>query len=263
MFECRYCGNIFEKLTDIGACPACGGPKPKRLQPEVRTMIVDRYVYMPATARSPEYYTPPQRTFKQQAYGTLGYKLVAGFTVLTVAAFVVWFAYFWFFYRNSDLRDSNPALRNTVPTAISITVTPNVSSNPWLDGQWLTSQEALGLREQTNVINLALLTNGQAKYRTDSLVFDRKVWIQFRPFGLTEASVSGTTVALKINGEHYFLNIYQPFIIEGQWDYVYVVDETGRVWRIAMAQANLVDLPAAQNSLPVIITPNEDLSLSY
>ena len=262
MFECRYCGNVFERLTNVGACPACGGPKPKRLQPEVRTMIVDRYVYMPATSRSPEYYTPPQRTFKQQAYSTLGYKLVAGFTALTVIVFVAWVAYSWFFYRTGAPKDTDPSYQNIIPTAVA-SPTPFVHEDLWSNTNWLTSNEVMALRTQEQVIHLAFLNRGEAKYTNQSVIFDTNRWSRTIPQGVSEFDLSGTSVTIMVNGFEYHLNVLQPFVIANQPQTIFIVDLDGEIWSIDMVRANLVDLQTAQSSLPIIITPNGDLSLSY
>ncbi|KKU33369.1 hypothetical protein A3K29_05510 [Candidatus Collierbacteria bacterium RIFOXYB2_FULL_46_14] len=262
MFECRYCGNVFEKLTDVGACPACGGPKPKCLQPEVLTMIVDRYVYMPATSRSPEYYTPPQRTLKQQAYSTLGYKLVVGFTALAVTAFVAWFAYLWFFYDLGAPKDADPSFRDYIPTSVA-SPTTYVIENPWSNTIWLSSSEALALRTQEQVIHLAYLSRGEAKYTNQSAIFDANSWSRTTPLGVSQLSTSGTGVTITVNGSEYHLNILQPFVIANQPQTIFIVDLTGQIWSVGVASANLVDLQTAQSRLTVTITPNGDLSLTY
>lgn len=262
MFECRYCGNVFEKLTDVGACPACGGPKPKHLQLEVRTMIVDRYVYVPATSWSPEYYTPPQRTFKQQAYSTLGYKLVAGFTALAVTVFVAWFIYLWFFYDLGAPKDSDPGYRNFIPTAVA-SPTTYVHNDPWGETNWLTSSEVMALRTQEQVIHMAYLNRGEAKYTDQSVIFDAKGWSRTTPLGVSQLATSGTGVTIKVNGFEYHLNTLQPFVIANQPQNIFIVDLKGHIWSIDMANVNFVDLQTAQSSLPVTITPNGDLSLSY
>lgn len=262
MFECRYCGNVFEELTNVGACPACGGPKPKQLQPEVRTMMVDRYVYVPATTRSPEYFTPPEPTFRQRLYLSLGYKVAGGLTAVVVTALVAVFAYFWFFYDLGAPKDSGSAYQNIIPTAV-FTVTPYHSQDPWRNTVWLTSEEALALRTQEQVIHLALLDRGGARYTNSSVIFVPGLWQPTKPLGVTEITVSGTSFEITINGFTYSLNVFQPFVIDDQPETIYLVDPNGQIWKTDLENATLYDLEAAQGGLPILISPNPGLSPTY
>jgi len=262
MYECRYCGNVFENLTRVGACPACGGPQPKRLKKDVEEVIVEKYVYIQATPRVSAYYTPPEPTFIQRIYGTFGYKVVFGGIMLAATSLVIWFLYFWFFYRTGTPKDSDPKYQNIIPTAVA-SVTPYIDDDPWRDTIWITSDEALTLRENTQVVNLAWLGRGEARYTNKSIVFSSDVWQKTKPLGLTELKIDGTGFQTNINGYRYYLNIFQPFVINGQPKVVYLVDSRGQIWKIDSDDIKLVDLESAQNSLSIQISPNPRLSPTH
>lgn len=257
MFECPYCASVFEHVTETGSCPACGAPKPKRLQPEVQVVVVDRYLYV----ESRDYYAPPQPTVTQRAYSSLGYKIVSTLSIATLIVVVVALVYFWNFYQVNVPNDSDPSLQYTVPTSVS-TPTAYTTINLWTQTKWLSSDEALSLREKSQVVNLAYLDRGQAKYADGSLVLNES-WEQFKPLSVTSLDLHGSSIELTVNGDKYFLNIYQPFVIHGQPEYVYLVDQNSQIWRLNSNHVTLTNLDTVHNSLSVDIAPNPKLSPTY
>lgn len=262
MFECRYCGNVFEKLTTRGACPACGAPKPERLQPEMQTVVVREYVYVNETPRARAYYAPPSPSFKQQAYNTFGYRVVTVGFLLIVALLVASFVY-WLNYRISPPASTDPSYQLKFPTALP-TATPVASENLWEKEVWLTSEEARGLRVWENVVNLAYLEKGGALYSAGhSFAFAESVWVKSKPLGLTELTVTGTSVQLKAGGYPYTLNVLQPFILASQPTKVNVVDAQGSVWQADLAVITTASINDVISGLTVKILPNPNLSLTY
>ena len=119
------------------------------------------------------------------------------------------------------------------------------------------------MRTQEQVIHLAYLSRGEAKYTNQSAIFDANSWSRTTPLGVSQLSTSGTGVTITVNGSEYHLNILQPFVIANQPQTIFIVDLTGQIWSVGVASANLVDLQTAQSRLTVTITPNGDLSLTY
>lgn len=260
-YECPWCSTLFKApSTGVIACPNCGGPKPKRIVTEVFERVRETYVYV--STGPTDYYRNPSPTFSEQVYDTFGYKVVSGIFLTGVLAFLVFFLYMWFFHRTGAPKDIDPRYQNIIPTAVA-TVTPYQDNNPWQNTQWLNTEEALALRTQENAINLAYLERGGAKYTTISVVFISESWQMTKPLGVTEKTVNGTTVKLKINGDEYYLNVYQPFVIKGQENTLFLVDRTGQIWKIDLTSITLVDLETAQNNLPVVISPNPRLNSTY
>ncbi len=262
MFECGYCGNVFEQLTTIGACPACGGPKPKRLQPEVQTVIVREYVHINETPRHSSYYAPPRPSFKQQAYNTLGYRLTTAIFILLVVILAISFVY-WLNYRVSPPATSDPSYQLKLPTALP-TATSVVENNPWKDEAWLTSVEAISLRTQENVLNLAYLEKGGVLYSKEhSFAFNDATWVESKPLGLTELTLTGTAVQLKAGGYSYTLNVLQPFVQASQPNMVVVVDAQGSVWQADFSSLTITSVNNVVSGLTIQIFPNPNLSTTY
>ncbi len=78
---------------------------------------------------------------------------------------------------------------------------------------------------------------------------------------MSALAVRGTTVEMTVGVDNYHLNLYQPFVLASAKTIVYIVDQSGLVWQASMADVKLVQ--PAQVSIPVVISPNPDLSLTY
>lgn len=260
-YECTYCRTLFVE-PDSGAieCPNCHGPGPKKIEDLVYERIIVEYRHVQSGPSA--YYRHPSPSGTEWLYDTLGYKIVVGIYAIGALVLTALFLYMWFFYRTGAPKDTDPRYQNIIPSAVA-TVTPYHPYNPWENTVWLSTKEALALRTQENAINLAYLDRGGAKYTNQSVIFVAESWQMVKPLGVTEKTVNGTAVKLKINGDEYHLNTYQPFVIKGQESILYLVDTNGQIWSTSLSENALVDLETAQNSLPVVINPNTKLSPTY
>lgn len=260
-FECTYCNTVFkEPSAGIITCPNCGGPKPKRIITEVFERV--RVEYTHVQSGPTEYYRNPSPTGTTWVYDTLGYKiasfLLGGIAVVIVSLFV----YFWFFYRIGAPKDSDPAYQNAVNTPVATVTAYAPPTSPIDDLAWLSTSEALDLRTQENVVNLAYLKRGSSKYTTVSLIFD-STWEATKPQGVTELQVTGTFVTMKVNGDKYNLNTYQPFVIAGQDQVAFLVDQNGQIWKKSLSNEAFASLDAVKSSLPLKLEVNPNLNPTY
>lgn len=260
MYQCTYCSTVFKEPVHVLACPKCGGPNPTKLPTEVFERVTTQYLFV--DSRSGGYYRNPAPSLREQAYFTLGFKVLTGLTITAVLACVVALIYFWYFYNLGAPKDADPAYRNIIPTAM-VSVTPYQSNNPWQDTYWLSSSEAASLRDQNQVVNLAYLIRGEARYANQGVVFNPEVWQKTKPLGVSSLTMDGTGLEVALGNYNYYLNIYQPFTIDGQTEKLYLVDEAGQFWTANLINITLVDLEAVKNSLPVVISPNPRLSPTY
>lgn len=255
MFKCRYCESVFPTLGTRGTCPNCGGPGLKQVDPEV----VTKYVYVS------DYYVPPVtynpvRFTRRWAYNTFGYRFVTAMLFVLLVVVVGSFVY-WLSYRAP--RAPQPD-RLALPTAVS-TPTNVPDTNSWRDEKWLDAKETRLLREKENVINLAYLDRGEAKYSKEhSFVwYPENPWVQTRPLGVTELTVSGTSAQIKAGGYAYTINALQPFVLASQPSKVNVVDVTGNVWQADLALLSIASLDDVVSGLSITIAPNPNLSVTY
>lgn len=264
MYECRYCTTVFPTLPSEGGCPRCGAPNPKHLEPEVVRVVETKYVYVPERS----YYTPrftsyPVRAARSSFFGTFGYKLATFLLVLAVALLVAWFFY-WLGYRAPALKTTDPSYQLTLPTALPTAVSvPTI--NPWNSENWLTAGQARNLREKENVVNLAFLENGGAKYSADHsfTLSSEHPWEQAKPLGVTELTLTETSVLMKAGGYEYTLNILQPFVLASQPTKVIVVDAQGAIWQAELSSLTIAALSDVVSGLTITIAPNPNLSFTY
>jgi hypothetical protein len=139
------------------------------------------------------------------------------------------------------------------------------NTNPWKDVEWMTQADAQNLRTQQNVINLAYLQAGGAEYSQNlSIIFAPGApWRQTKPLGMESLSVSGTSIAFSAYGNTYVLNVYQPFTFAENPEKVIVVDMKGGVWQADASVLKTVSVGEATPALPVVVSPNPDLTFSY
>lgn len=188
---------------------------------------------------------------------------VYGVLALSVG-FVLYVAY-WLFFTGPRTRLSDPVLQTAIPTAIG-SPTPRVIVDLWSGHEWLSAADARNLRGQENVINLAFLEDGSAKYSASySVVYSGEApWEKAgKPIGVSELSVEVTSVTLTANGQQYTLNVWQPFVLSQNPTQVFVVDATGQLWRAPLAALTLQPLAEVVESLPTMIAPNQNLSFTY
>ena len=149
-------------------------------------------------------------------------------------------------------------------TAVA-TATQRTTTGPWENLSFLSNQEANGLRSESQVINLAFLSRGQALYNQKSIAFDTQIWRETTdvPLGISELTMNGTDYKIKVKNFEYYLNVYQPFVLDEQPNICFVVDSNSKIWILDAEQVKLVDVETAQLSLPVNIAPNPKLSPTY
>ena len=261
MFKCSYCECVFQTLGDSGTCRNCGAPGMKQVKPEVVTKIVTQYVYVPVR----DYYVPPTtynpvRFTRRWAYSTFGYRFVTAILFVLIAVVVGSFVY-WLNYRAPTVPQPD---RLMLPTALP-TPTSVPDTNPWRDEKWLGVEETRALREKENVVNLAYLDRGEAKYSAEySFAWYPEIpWVQARPLGVTELTVSGTSAQIKSGGYAYTINVFQPFVLASQPAKVNVVDAKGNVWQADLASLSIAALDDVVSGLSVTIAPNPNLSVTY
>lgn len=179
-------------------------------------------------------------------------------------SFVLYMAY-WLLFTGPRTKLSDPSLQVTMPTVVG-SPTPRAIVDLWVGHEWLGSNEARELRTKENVVNLAFLDDGSAKYsKKYSLVFTGDIpWEKAgKPYGVGELSVTITAVSLTAHGQQYILNVWQPFVFSENPTEVYVVDTAGQMWRAPLANLTLVSLAQVVGSLPAPIAPNPNLSFTY
>ncbi len=186
--------------------------------------------------------------------------------IIGLLGFLLLYAGYWLLYTGPRTWLSNPSLQTTIPTSVP-TPTTRPIVDLWKDHDWLTSQEALLLREQANVVNLAYLdTNGGVKYSAgySYVLSSESPWEKAgKPSGISELSVTVTVVNLTARDQQFVLNALQPFVLSYSPNEVFVVDIQGQLWRASLTNLQLRSLAEVVDSLPLGIEPNPSLSLSY
>ncbi len=260
MFKCRYCESVFQTLGDRGTCRNCGAPGLKPVEPEVETRIVKEYVYVPVR----DYYLPPTynpvRLTRRWAYSTFGYRFVTAMIFVLIALVVGSFVY-WLNYRAPTVPQPDRLVLPTVlPTPTSVPDT-----NPWRNEKWLDTEGMRELREKENVVNLAYLDRGEAKYSSEHSYawYPEVPWVETRPLGVTELTVSGTSVQIKAGGYAYTINVFQPFVLASQPAKVNIVDAKGDVWQADLVSLSIATLDDVVTGLSITIAPNPNLSVTY
>lgn len=260
-FQCTYCSTLFkEPRAGAITCPNCGGPDPKQIVPETYQRVVETYVYVSTPTAS--YYRNPQPSRSEWVYDTFGYKVASFLFGGTAVVLIGLLVYFWFFYRIGAPKDTDRAYQNMISTPVATVTAYAPPTSPIDNLTWLTTSEALDLRTEENVVNLAYLKRGSSKYATVSLVFD-STWETTKPQGVTELQVTGTFVTMKVNGDKYYLNIYQPFVIAGQDQVAFLVDQNGQIWKKALNTEVFTSLDTVKSSLPTKLEVNPNLNPTY
>lgn len=260
-YRCTFCSTLFkEPRAGAITCPNCGGPDPKRIVPETYQRVVETYVYVSTPTAS--YYRNPQPSRSEWVYDTFGYKVASFLFGGTALVLIGLFIYFWFFYRTGAPKDSDPAYQNMISTPVATVTAYAPPTSPIDNLTWLTTSEALNLRTEENVVNLVYLKRGSSKYATISLVFD-STWEATKPQGVTELQVTGTFVTMKVNGDKYNLNTYQPFVIAGQDQVAFLVDQNGQIWKKALTTEVFTSLDTVKSSLPAKLEVNPNLNPTY
>jgi hypothetical protein len=139
---------------------------------------------------------------------------------------------------------SSPSQRLFMPTPIQLT--PNYSYEDVKTFKTLSIQEAIELRTQPNVINLAIVqpdsTLQYAKDRT--FAFDPALgnWEQAgRDLNVRSAGLEGTGVVIE-STLLYHLNPMQPLLFSDER--MYLVDLNGQLWSTTLGQA--MELPISE-----------------
>lgn len=260
-FKCKYCSTLFkEPRTGTIVCPNCGAPDPTRIVPEVYQRVVKTYI--PVSTPTGNYYRNPQPSRSEWVYDTFGYKVASFLFGSTAVVLIGLLVYFWFFFSIGAPKDSDPAYQNMINTPVATVTAYAPLTSPIDDLTWLTTSEALDLRTEENVVNLAYLKRGSSKYATVSLVFD-STWEVTKPQGVTELQVTGTFVTMKVNGDKYNLNTYQPFVIAGQDQVAFLVDQNGQIWKKALSNEAFASLDSVKGSLPLKLEINPNLNPTY
>lgn len=260
--QCRYCATVFN-ASARGGCPQCGGPNPTVLEPEKVAVVQREYVYV--SKPQSDYYAPrfsshPYESVRSIYFGSLGFKL--GSFLLFILAIGLVLSFVWALtYRAPALV---PQDRNFLPTSVP-TATTAVDTNPWQNEQWLSSDQAKALRYEENVVNLAYLKNGGAFYSVDhsvTAVFT-DAWQNTKPLGMTELNINGTSVRFNVGGYVYTLNVFQPFVLDGQPEKINVIDPQGHVWQADILAVKIQSLADVKSMLTTTLAPNPNLSFTY
>ena len=267
-FECRYCGAVFEKRTEKGACPCCGAPNPRRVaekneEPRVEVRTVYKHVYVPETRSTParNYYVPPKPKVSQRVFSKLGFRI----TVLLAVALAIFVVYM--FIQAFKVGDADPLtneqLQKVAPT-VEVIVPATQVQIAQLENKvesWLTPIESATLRDSENVTNLIVLDPDEVKIAaTQTLEFSGE-WEQTRPYFVEGVSVIGTQAVVEMGGSQYNLNVYMPFIWADAEHLVTMIDTDGTIWVLETKDAELINL--SEIDLPLTIKPNENLEIAF
>lgn len=166
-----------------------------------------------------------------------------------------------------------PRVVNPGPTTQPIPPTMSIPTQvvPFKDYETLPQAEAIDLRGQPNVINVALLGEGYgARYMRDYGVILDASWEQVgQSLDYTRVNPPTTNSSwflLEVNRVQYNLNVRQGFIVLPENGtaptYIYVMDQDGTMWRTRLSSEPLVELQQAIDALPFEIAPNKDLALT-
>jgi hypothetical protein len=136
----------------------------------------------------------------------------------------------------------------------------------WGGYEKLTQAQARDLRTQENVFNLGILDGG-------SIIYLKGYGVRFNPEnpgswqemnqppGLTNLSVSGTSIQVGADSKTYTLNLYQGFVRLKDQANLYLVDKDGHIWSTKYSKEVVVSLD--QVHAPIQIAPNPELNLTY
>jgi hypothetical protein len=157
-------------------------------------------------------------------------------------------------------------LQPTRLPAVPLTPTAIPIMNTWGTYDTLSQAQARELRDQQNVLNVALLEGGGATYlREYGAIFNPNSPFPWRqndqPIGLTNLTVNGTWVKVGADGQVYSLNVYQGFARLKDPMTLYLVDKDGHIW-MAKLSDNVLK-PLSQIHAPIQIAPNPELSFTF
>lgn len=260
-YECNFCGSVFEKRTDRGACPCCGGPNPSR---QLGNPILWQGLYLEGVNKNAEtYYTPIEPDLKSRIFKTFGFKLTLIVGLVALAAMIYLFTLAFKVGEQSSL--SNEQLLKIPPTIEAIQPAIEIEDE-WFESNfrnWLDPSEALKLREMSNVTNLVVLGVDEVKISTDkTLELDESLWEQKKPYFLEAMTIKGTEVKVRIDQNTYYLNMYQPFIWSGAENQVSMVNSEGFVYTLKnVKQAKVLDV--TEVNPPIEINPNTQLVIPF
>lgn len=129
-------------------------------------------------------------------------------------------------------------------------------------GAWLTTEQSIALQEANGVRNLAFLRDNGLMYSTKSIAFDgKKPWTKTNTsLQISGVDAVGSRMEIKTSvGNTYLLNVTQPFVVEDNWNTVYVFDKNEQLWSAKIEELSFVDaLSVADPKLGV----NPELSIS-
>lgn len=191
-------------------------------------------------------------------------KITVKFGWALLGVLLLCYVAYWITFIGPKSRLTNQDLQTQIATPIPSPI-PNLMSTWTDDHVWLNPDEAMRLRKQLNVVNLALLSDGGARYSaTSSLHFSPED--QWRPAVNVQISgllVEGTRVQLTTEGEQYVLNMVQPFVLESKPSKVYVVDPKGNLFVRDLDPTTLTPIAQVQNMLQLELPANPNLSLTF
>jgi len=184
--------------------------------------------------------------------------------LILICMFLIGWVVYWLLFVGPMSTLTNPQLQNVIPALVP-TPTQRVLVEPWDEHPWLSSEEAVFLRGQENVINFALLDDGGALYSSlVSISFSgQSPWEQVKPFSLSQLSVELTAVQMIFQGKDYHLNVWQPFSLFENQAVVYVVDLDGQIWQANLAELTVLSIQEVVDGLPATVNPNPSLNLTY
>lgn len=163
-------------------------------------------------------------------------------------------------------RNNNQVSNPGLPEVPVISILPTMTPSPLLTSLLNVTVSGSELREQENVIHLAYLQeNTGVIYGQTSILWSHPAWEPnaVAPSGLSNLSMNLTEVTLIWKGETYHLNVYQPFVLQGQANMVYLITLNGSILQMPADQNNLTDLATARAALPLTLRPNPHLNLSF
>jgi hypothetical protein len=160
---------------------------------------------------------------------------------------------------------ANPNLRVEIPTKLPTTeLKPEATF--WELHSWLSAEEAIALRQQQNVVNLAWIKDGAAYYSsTSSFSFEgasNVKWQRANTIGFESTLLEGTRNTFSYTGNEYTLNVFQPFMVDNS-DYVFVFDSKGQLWVTSLKTIPEETLEAVRSKLPFRLAENSQLSLTF
>lgn len=191
---------------------------------------------------------------------------MAALGVVALIALILGFLYFITYVGTPRVVNPGPTTQPIPPTMVIPTQVV-----PFKDYETLPQAEAIDLREQPNVINVALLGEGYgARYMRDYGVIIDETWEQVGQSldytRVTPPAPNATWFLLEVNRVQYSLNVRQGFIVlpeNGTFPtFIYMMDENGTMWRTRISSEPFVELQKAIDALPFEIAPNPELALT-